>query len=387
MESLLEATITELLSVDPSSMDDAELHAFVVVQQRFTSQFAVVRGRFLAEWDARGTWALDRSRSAAARLSRETGCSPETARAEIKRARAMRTMPATSAALADGTLSLDRADLLVQARKPETTALFARDETMLIGYSAGLVRFDEFATAVKHWTNIADDEACEQQADRDHETRFFKVQRRRNGMVHIEGLLDAVTGAAFCHEYERIEDELFREDWAEAKERVGDDVCLDKLARRPRHRAHDAVGCMARRSAATPENARQPRPLFTVLVGYETFAGRVCQLADGTALTPGQVAGLLGEADIERIVFAGRSRIIDVGRRTRAFPGALRRAIEVRDRHCTIAGCDVPAARCEVDHITEHSEGGETTQANGRLLCPTHNRQRPGRTSPPIAGP
>ncbi|QXC61401.1 HNH endonuclease [Aquihabitans sp. G128] len=73
--------------------------------------------------------------------------------------------------------------------------------------------------------------------------------------------------------------------------------------------------------------------------------------------------------------------------RTRAFPGALRRAIEVRDRHCTHPGCTVPAERCDVDHIVEWSSGGDTTQANGRLLCPAHNRQRPGRTSPPADGP
>ena len=33
-----------------------------------------------------------------------------------------------------------------------------------------------------------------------------------------------------------------------------------------------------------------------------------------------------------------------------------------------------PGEVCEVDHIEPHAEGGETTAANGRLLCRLHNR-------------
>jgi len=69
------------------------------------------------------------------------------------------------------------------------------------------------------------------------------------------------------------------------------------------------------------------------------------------------------------------------------FTGATRRAIEVRDRHCTHPGCTIPADQCPIDHITEWSTGGPTTQTNGRLLCAHHNHQRPGRTTPPPNGP
>ena len=66
--------------------------------------------------------------------------------------------------------------------------------------------------------------------------------------------------------------------------------------------------------------------------------------------------------------------------RRRFFTGALRRAIEVRDRQCTHpSGCDVPAEECEIDHIQPYSRGGLTTQANGRCRCSVHNRQRNNR--------
>ncbi len=113
--------------------------------------------------------------------------------------------------------------------------------------------------------------------------------------------------------------------------------------------------------------------MITILTGHESFA-RICELADGTVLAPGQVVPLLSEAEIERVVFDGPDRVISVSRR-RTFTGALRRAIEVRDRHCQHpSGCDEPADRCDVDHIQPYTDGGPTSLDNGRLSCWPHNR-------------
>ncbi len=78
-------------------------------------------------------------------------------------------------------------------------------------------------------------------------------------------------------------------------------------------------------------------------------------------------------ADVERIVFDGRSRVLDVGERRRFFRGALRRAIEVRDRTCFHPSCDEVPERLQVDHIHDVSKGGETTQANAQGGCGYHN--------------
>jgi hypothetical protein len=58
------------------------------------------------------------------------------------------------------------------------------------------------------------------------------------------------------------------------------------------------------------------------------------------------------------------------------FTGATRRAIEVRDRESIHPLCDRPAPDCQADHIIPFSAGGPTTQDNGRLACPHHNRAR-----------
>ena len=112
---------------------------------------------------------------------------------------------------------------------------------------------------------------------------------------------------------------------------------------------------MATRSAATPADAQRPKPLFTVLVGDDTFA-RLCELANGAVIAPDILVPHLGVADIETILFDGPFTVIAASS-ARTFTGRLRRAIEVRDRHCQHpSGCDVPATGCDVDHIVPVTE-------------------------------
>lgn len=133
---------------------------------------------------------------------------------------------------------------------------------------------------------------------------------------------------------------------------------------------------MATRSATAPPGGRRPEPLFSVLVGYESFAGMICELANHTMVTPGTLSRWLNQAWIERVVFEGPSRVIDVGERRRLFAGATRRAVELAGRECFHSTCDVPATDCEVDHVEPWAAGGLTSQANGRPACDFHNRQR-----------
>ncbi len=164
---------------------------------------------------------------------------------------------------------------------------------------------------------------------------------------------------------------------------MGEAATTADLARTRSQRACDALVEMAKRASGAPTGAKQPRPLITVLVDYPTLAGRVCELSTGPVITPGQILPLLNSADIERIVFDGPSRVLDVGHRQRLFTGATRRAVEVRDRRCDIDTCTTPAHRCDVDHIHPHTDGGLTIQTNGRLRCPAHHPGRRRRRHPP----
>ena len=100
----------------------------------------------------------------------------------------------------------------------------------------------------------------------------------------------------------------------------------------------------------------------------------MCELANGQVITPGTLVPWLGTAELETVLFDGPTTVISVSRRRR-FTGALRRAIQVRDRHCQHpSGCDEPADRGDVDHVMPVADNGPTSQFAGRIQCWTHNR-------------
>jgi hypothetical protein len=79
------------------------------------------------------------------------------------------------------------------------------------------------------------------------------------------------------------------------------------------------------------------------------------------------------DSSVSRIVLGPDSEVIDVGRRTRVVPTALRRAIIARDRHCTHPGCERPARWCDVHHKTHWADEGPTNLDNCALLCRYHH--------------
>ena len=72
---------------------------------------------------------------------------------------------------------------------------------------------------------------------------------------------------------------------------------------------------------------------------------------------------------IERVVFDGPDRVMTIGMH-RSFTGALRRAIEVRDRTCTHPYCDLRADRCDADHALPYIEGGPTDRPTAAWAAP-----------------
>jgi hypothetical protein len=268
-------------------------------------------------------------------------------------------MPACATAIADRSLSLDHVDLLGRANQPHRAACFARDEGFLVD-QCSRVRFAEAVKIVAYWCQRAD-QATGHDGGEPVADVHLHMARTWEGAVVANGVLDPVGGAVVMGELARLESDLFPSGES--------DTVTSSVAQR---RAAALVE-MAQRSAMAPPNGRRPRPLFTVLLGDESFA-QLCELANGTVITPRQLGAWLGTAELETILFDGRSTVLSVSRR-RSFTGAVRRAIEVRDRQCQHpAGCDVPVDRCDVDHIVPHSKGGETSQFNGRLECTAHNR-------------
>jgi hypothetical protein len=104
----------------------------------------------------------------------------------------------------------------------------------------------------------------------------------------------------------------------------------------------------------------------------ETTDGR-CELEDGVTLPPATVRRLCCDGALVAIVEEANGDALDVGRKTRAIPSAMRRALDARDRGCRFPGCD-NTRFVDAHHIHHWVHGGETKLDNLVLLCRRHHR-------------
>ena len=371
----LAGMIDGLVGLDRSVWADGEL--LVGLEQQFARLEAVTCSA-VAAFDTSGTWAVDGARNAVAWLATRCRTPKEQARRQVRLGRTLRVLPGCADAWHAGEISAAHVARVAQVRRPATVDVLARDEGTLVEHARTL-RYGDFSRVVAYWEQAADPDGVEHAALRNTERRAVHLSASFTGMWLGALTLDPVGGSIVADELARLETELFTAEWADIREQLGREPTVSDLSRTPAQRRADALVEMATRSRTAPPDGRRPAPLFTVLVDYDTLAGRVCELAAGTVLTPGSLLPWLDQTYIERAVFKPNNRI-EVSATTRLFTGTTRRAIEIRDRQCAHPYCDIPAAACQGDHIQPYSTGGPTTQDNGRLLCPYHNHlhtQRP----------
>jgi hypothetical protein len=368
----LDAAVDDLAALDVAGGDAHHTADMLVDLRRVRARLAAVEARLVDRIDTARPWADHGYRTTATWLASADNTSLDDARGRVRLGRRLRTMPATAAALAAGDISATHAQRLAGLIGPATAAAFAEAEVFLVGQARSM-RWADFTKACTYWARAARNDRPDPDTA-DHEHRHVSLTNGLRGTGLLSGELTAVAKASVASELDRLERQLFEADWAAAKAVHGEATTASHLPRTPRQRRHDALVEMARRSATAPADGKRPRPLVSVLAGYDAFS-RICELADGTVLGYGTVARLLGEADIERIVFDGPGRVLDLGR-TRSFTGAARRAVEIADRHCQGPGCHVPAERCDIDHTWRWADGGPTRPDNGHARCGPHNRQR-----------
>jgi len=377
-----EAALDGLQAIDPMDLDASSLPRWVVavhgLQKRMDAVATTATGAFDRVGDPEGAL------GAAPWVAWKCGVRREAAGAEVARARALRHMPETAAAFAAGRISTDHVRLLAAAWRAAPEAFEAK-EHQLVGDAIDL-GYDAFRRSMQYFRLEHDRDGEDRRSAEAFDRRELFASQSFEDTVEIKGTLDPVGGAVYLDELRMIEQAMFEEDWAEARARLGDDARAQDLRRTPAQRRADAQVEMAVRSRTlrslegAGERPRTPVPLISVLMGYETFHGMLSQLADGTVVPPSTLVPFFGAGiDVERIVFDGPSRVVDVGARQRLFRGATRRAVELRDQVCWHPSCDVPFTRCDVDHIQPYAHDGPTVQSNGRVACPGHN---PGRRRP-----
>ena len=334
----------------------------------------------MANFDTAGEWAPEGAKNAVAWLATRCHLSKAQARSQLCRGRALPHLSIAGQAFSDGAIGAAHVDAFERVHSPATEVALQRDEALLVE-RAKEMKFEPFCGVLAYWKQLADPDGAQEEDMARRARRDVYLTSSVNGMWLGAMTLDPLSGAIVAGELERLERELFEADWAKAHDELGREPRVHELARTSAQRRADALVEMATRSKSAPADARRPEPLFSILVGYEALHGRICQLAQGQVLSPGALLPWLDGACFERAVFAPGKRV-EVSVTSRLFTGATRRAIELRDQACTHAFCDLPADQCQIDHIVPYTQGGLTTQENGRVHCGFHNRLRHQRPPP-----
>jgi hypothetical protein len=313
--------------------------------------------RLIAEAEQQGVPEAEGFGSTVAWLVDLTGEPPYVCRAQVALARSLPDMPLTMEALSSGRLSVSRVRLLAEYRESAPDA-FARDERLLVEQACGLSA-RVLPLALSHWRRLADPDGAAEAAERAFEHRRLHASASWLGMVRLDGNLDPEGGAVVLEALASLS----------APTREPDD------ARTPEQRRADALVEICRRhldSGGFPIKGGE-RPHLQVTVDLATLLGEGLVDLEAGPITAEAVRRLGCDASVSRIVFGPDDEPLQVGRATRTVSVALRRALDLRDQHCTHPGCDAPAPWCDAHHIVHWAKGGETRLDNLRLLCRRHH--------------
>ena len=112
------------------------------------------------------------------------------------------------------------------------------------------------------------------------------------------------------------------------------------------------------------------------LAGETSVGGRIDEgpvVSSETAQRLSCDASVVEVAVAEATEHEHGARGLDIGRRTRSIPPAIRRALRVRDEGCRFPGCS-NTRYVDAHHIKHWADGGETKLENLALLCHRHHQ-------------
>ena len=105
----------------------------------------------------------------------------------------------------------------------------------------------------------------------------------------------------------------------------------------------------------------------------EAEAGR-CEIEEGPGICAETCRRLACDCSLVHITEDEQGSALDIGRKTRSIPPALRRALNARDQGCRFPGC-CNSKYLDGHHIEHWAKGGETKLRNLVSLCRFHHRQ------------
>jgi len=351
---------------DPAGLSDAELGAELVGLRRLLDAAEARWLRMLAAFDRRGAGAGAGAVTTGAWLRSACRMSPGAAAERVAVARRLEGMPVLAGALGAGEVSYPHARLIARAVE-ELAAVAgagpaAAVEAPLVA-AARVVDPCRLRREIEHARHAISPDSAVSEAERAHARRRLSVSETVDGVVVLDGVLDPEGGAVLLSALAPLAVPAGPDDGRTARQRRADG--LVELCRRHLDRGD------------LPETGGE-RPHLTVLVDVETLErhrpARAAELAWAGPVCGETARRLACDASITRVITAGRSEPLDVGRRTRVVPPAIRTALAVRDGGCTFPGCDRPPVWTDAHHLQHWADGGPTSLNNLILLCRRHHR-------------
>jgi hypothetical protein len=324
----------------------------------------------VAEFDRLHGWEAWGCRSCAHWIAWRCSISDVAARDQVRVARRLQELPRIREAYAAGELSYSKVRALTRV------GAVAREDELL-----GLARHATAAQLERMVRGYRRVVAAERAADGRPES-YVTWQHDDDGSLLLYARLPAEAGATVLAALEAGMDDSAEapvaSDSAEAQVAGASAEAAD-FAEAPTvsERRADALVAVAE-SFLAGARADRADDHFQVVVHVDAAAlrdsaeaGRA-ELADGTPIAAETARRLACDAALVPLLERD-GKPLSVGRKTRAIPPALRRALESRDGGCRFPGC-TSRRRVHAHHIEHWAHGGETKLSNLVQLCPFHHR-------------
>ncbi|MEJ2204870.1 MAG: DUF222 domain-containing protein [Gemmatimonadota bacterium] len=324
----------------------------------------------LGEFDRRRGWELDGHQSCAHWLAFRTGIDLGAARERVRTARSLASLPETGASMARGELSFSQVRALSRVATPD-------NEGDLLDLARGttVAQLERLVRGFRRGSRR--DEAAWERGN--HESRTLSVFPDEEGMYVLRGRIEPEVAAVLMRAIDAAGDALFREGGGAD---LGPDADRTRAAAQ---RRADALGLVAERALAAGFTSKADAPIsgsraarYQVVLHVDTEGlaadgeGGERHLEDGTRVSGETSRRLACDASVVDVTHDADGSVLDVGRRTRTIPPALRRALEVRDRGCRFPGCG--SRFTDAHHVKHWADGGETNLGNTVLACHHHHR-------------
>jgi hypothetical protein len=328
----------------------------------------------LAEFDSRNAWNGGGSQSCAHWLNWKCGIDMGAAREKVRVAHALTTLPLISDAMARGQLSYAKVRAL-------TRVACAGTEKYLLSIALhGTAQHVE--NTVRHFRRAKEIE--ELSRDKEQQiNRCLTYSFDDDGSLVFKGRLPAESGALVLKALQAAMaslEELTAGD-RDAPPNLNENVSAETSSfseTTPRMKRADALVLMAESFLANgpKELSGGDRHQVVIHVSAETLATRqpgCCEIEDGPSIAVETARRITCDASLVPLTENDQGEPLNIGRKTRSIPPALRRALNARDKGCRFPGC--PNIKyVDAHHIHHWADGGETSKSNLLSLCRFHHR-------------